>query len=94
MCVKLLPRDLNPDPYPPHSTNTYTCKVTTALILVCLIGCYEFVLNFLLLNGLNLCQHNLFNIKWVEMGCVISYQSNMTHLLSLSSGLYRVNPLH
>ena len=71
MCVKLLPGDLNPDPCPPHSTNTYTCKVTIALILVCLIGCYEFVLNFLLLNGLNLCQHNLFNIKWVEMGCVI-----------------------
>ena len=30
MCVKLLPRDLNPGPYPPHSTSTYTCKVIIA----------------------------------------------------------------
>ena len=29
MCVKLPPRDLNHDPYPPHPTNTYTYKVTT-----------------------------------------------------------------
>ena len=28
MCVKLPPRDLNIDPYSPHSTNTYTCGVT------------------------------------------------------------------
>ena len=25
MCVKLPPEDLNPDPYPPHPTSTYTC---------------------------------------------------------------------
>ena len=30
MCVKLPPGDLNPDPYPPHSTNIYTCRVTIA----------------------------------------------------------------
>ena len=30
MCVKLLPGDLNPDPYPPHPTNIYTYEVTTA----------------------------------------------------------------
>ena len=30
MCVKLPPRDLNPDHCPPHPTNTYTCEVTTA----------------------------------------------------------------
>ena len=30
MCVKLPPRDLNPDPYPLHPTSTYTCGVTTA----------------------------------------------------------------
>ena len=24
MCVKLLPRDLNPGPFPPHLTSTYT----------------------------------------------------------------------
>ena len=30
MCVKLPPRDLNPDPYPPHPTSTYTCGVTIA----------------------------------------------------------------
>ena len=30
MCVKLIPRDLNPGPYPPHPTSTYTCGVTTA----------------------------------------------------------------
>ena len=30
MCVKLLPRDLNPSSYPPHPTNTYTCGVTIA----------------------------------------------------------------
>ena len=29
MCVKLPPRDLNPDPYPPHLTSVYTCEVTT-----------------------------------------------------------------
>ena len=29
MCVKLSPRYLNPDPYPPHSTSIYTYKVTT-----------------------------------------------------------------
>ena len=28
--MKFLPRDLNPDPYPPHPTNTYTCEVTNA----------------------------------------------------------------
>ena len=28
--MKLLPRDLNPDPCPPHSTSTYICKVTIA----------------------------------------------------------------
>ena len=30
MCVKFPPRDLNPGPYPPHLTNTYTYGVTTA----------------------------------------------------------------
>ena len=29
MCVKLPFRDLNSSLYPPHSTNIYTCKVTT-----------------------------------------------------------------
>ena len=29
--MKLLPENLNSDPYPPHLTITYTCKVTTAL---------------------------------------------------------------
>ena len=28
MCVKLSLEDLNLGPYPPHSTNTYTCGVT------------------------------------------------------------------
>ena len=30
MCVrvKLSFKDLNPDPYPPHPTNTYMCRVT------------------------------------------------------------------
>ena len=28
MCVKLSPKDLNPGPYPPHSTYVYTCGVT------------------------------------------------------------------
>ena len=31
MCVKFPPGDLNPDPYPPHPTNIYTCEMTTAL---------------------------------------------------------------
>ena len=30
MCVKLLPEDLNLDPYLPHPTSTYTCEVTIA----------------------------------------------------------------
>ena len=30
MCVKFPLRDLNSDPYLPHSTNTYTCGVTIA----------------------------------------------------------------
>ena len=30
MCIKFPPGDLNFSPYPPHSTNTYTCRVTTA----------------------------------------------------------------
>ena len=30
MCVKLPPEDLNPDPYPLHPINTYTCGVTIA----------------------------------------------------------------
>ena len=30
MCVKLLLGDLNPNPYPPHPTSTYTCGVTIA----------------------------------------------------------------
>ena len=29
--MKLLPEDLNPDHCPPHSTNIYTCGVTTTL---------------------------------------------------------------
>ena len=28
--MKLLPGDLNPGHYPPHPTNIYTCKMTTA----------------------------------------------------------------
>ena len=28
--MKLSPRDLNPSPYPPHPTSTYTCEVTIA----------------------------------------------------------------
>ena len=31
MCVKLSPRDLNPNPCPPHLTCTYICGVTIAL---------------------------------------------------------------
>ena len=31
MCVKLLPRNLNPGLYPQHPTNIYTCRVTTTL---------------------------------------------------------------
>ena len=31
MCVKLSFGDLNPDPCPPHPTNTYTCEITIAL---------------------------------------------------------------
>ena len=30
MCVKLHFGDLNPGPYPPHSTSTYTCGVIIA----------------------------------------------------------------
>ena len=30
MCVKLPPGGLNLDPYPSHSTSTYTCGVTIA----------------------------------------------------------------
>ena len=30
MCVKFLPKNLNPGPNPPHLTSTYTCRVTTA----------------------------------------------------------------
>ena len=33
MCVKLSPGDLNPDPYPPHPINNYTCGVTNTLIV-------------------------------------------------------------
>ena len=33
MCVKLPPGDLNPDPYPPHPINTYTCEVTNTPIV-------------------------------------------------------------
>ena len=29
MSVKLPPRNLNPTPWPPHPTSTYTCGVTT-----------------------------------------------------------------
>ena len=29
MCVKLPPGDLNPGPYPPHPTSTYTSGMTT-----------------------------------------------------------------
>ena len=56
MCVKLLPRDLNPGPYPSYPTSTYTCGVTIAPrvcngrdLLNCLLFCYfEKVLNYLL----------------------------------------------
>ena len=30
MCVKFPLENLNPNPYSPHPTNTYTCRVTTA----------------------------------------------------------------
>ena len=30
MCVKFSPKNLNPDSYLPHPTNTYTCRVTIA----------------------------------------------------------------
>ena len=56
MCVKLSPKNLNPDPYLPHLTNTYTCGVTIAPrvcggrdLLNYLLFCYfEKVLNYLL----------------------------------------------
>ena len=28
--MKFPPGDLNPNPFPPHFTNTYTCRVTIA----------------------------------------------------------------
>ena len=31
MCIKLISGDLNPDFYPSHSTNIYTCGVIIAL---------------------------------------------------------------
>ena len=34
MCVKLSPRKLNPDSYPSHPPNTYTCGVAITLSLV------------------------------------------------------------
>ena len=30
VCMKLIFWNLNPDPYPPHPTSTYTCEVTIA----------------------------------------------------------------
>ena len=30
MCVKLIPENLNPNPYPPYPTSIYIDKVTTA----------------------------------------------------------------
>ena len=38
MCVKLPLGNLNPIPYPPHPTNTYTCGVTTAQLNIKLIS--------------------------------------------------------
>ena len=40
MCVKLLPRGLNPDFCSSHPTRTYTCKVTIAPRV-----CGDFVVN-------------------------------------------------
>ena len=31
MYIKLISRDLNPNSYPPHSSNTYTCGMTIAI---------------------------------------------------------------
>ena len=31
MCIKPSTEDLIPDPYPPHLTSTYTCRVIIAL---------------------------------------------------------------
>ena len=31
MCMKLPPENLNPGPYPQHTTNIYICGVTTEL---------------------------------------------------------------
>ena len=31
MCVKFLLGNMNPDPYPPHPTYTYTCGITLVL---------------------------------------------------------------
>jgi len=34
MYVKFPPEDLNPDPYPPHFTNTYTCRDVARQIIL------------------------------------------------------------
>ena len=46
MCVKFSLGDLNPDPYPPHLTNTYICGVT---ILILTFSFYLFIYLLLLL---------------------------------------------
>ena len=55
MCVEFPPEDLNPSPYPPYATNTYTCRVTTAVKVLLLRGtliCLSCLLGFYALKRL------------------------------------------
>ena len=55
MCVEFPPEDLNPDPYAPYPTNTYTCRVITAVKILLLRGtliCLSCLLGFYALKRL------------------------------------------
>ena len=47
ICVKLSPENLNPDPFPPHLTNTYTCRVSNTPKV-----CGSYLLLFLIIQTL------------------------------------------
>ena len=77
MCVKFPPKELNPNPCPPHSTCTYTCGVTI-IPKVChgmrdlLMSSYDY--SFLLENETNINSEKKKNIYiYIYMYYVLFY---------------------
>ena len=70
MYVKLSPRNLNPGPYPPHPTSTYTCEVTITSMVH---GSYNLMIIYYVLPSFNLLTCNTLHTNiFLFFGAIIN----------------------